>query len=396
MFRKGIPLQRAAWILAWLISWPSLARPMDVVTFTRDGRSTKVEGRIEVEAADGGFLLLGRDGVLWSIQPDEITDRLETEQPFRAFTSRELAGQLRASLPAGFVTRETKHYVIAYNTTRAYAAWCGSLLERVHRVFYDFWPDLGLALETPSFPLVAVIFEDRGSFEQFSRPEVQGAAGSVVGYYNMETNRVTMYDLTGLEQLRPAGARPNTSLVVQQILSQPAAAPNIATIVHEATHQLAFNSGLQTRYADNPLWVSEGLAVFFESPDLGSSKGWRKAGGLHLPRLDRFQRGLSHRSESSLAELISTDARLRDPKTAMDSYAEAWALCYFLLRERPHEFTAYLGELAELPPLASQTAAERRQRFIRHFGDLGELDQRFVRYVSALPDQQPHATRRSQ
>ena len=36
---------------------------------------------------------------------------------------------------------------------------------------------------------------------------------------------------------------------------------NVATIIHEATHQLAYNSGMQRRYADNPMWVSEGLAT---------------------------------------------------------------------------------------------------------------------------------------
>ena len=30
----------------------------------------------------------------------------------------------------------------------------------------------------------------------------------------------------------------------------------VATIIHEATHQLAFNSGLQVRFADNPLVVA--------------------------------------------------------------------------------------------------------------------------------------------
>ena len=38
------------------------------------------------------------------------------------------------------------------------------------------------------------------------------------------------------------------------------------------------NTGLQTRYADNPFWVSEGLAVFFETPDLRSKNGWNAIG----------------------------------------------------------------------------------------------------------------------
>ena len=53
------------------------------------------------------------------------------------------------------------------------------------------------------------------------------------------------------------------------------------TIVHEAVHQLAYNSTLQRRMADNPYWVSEGLATYFESPDLNSLRGWRNIGAIN-------------------------------------------------------------------------------------------------------------------
>ena len=71
------------------------------------------------------------------------------------------------------------------------------------------------------------------------------------------------------------------------MLARPEAEQSVATIIHEATHQIAFNSGLQTRFADVPLWVSEGMAVFFETPDLQSAKGWRTIGAVNTTRLDR-------------------------------------------------------------------------------------------------------------
>ncbi len=39
-------------------------------------------------------------------------------------------------------------------------------------------------------------------------------------------------------------------------------------LTHEMTHQLAYNSGLQKRGVMYPLWVSEGLATFFEGSAL--------------------------------------------------------------------------------------------------------------------------------
>ena len=90
------------------------------------------------------------------------------------------------------------------------------------------------------------------------------------------------------------------------MLSRPEAELSVATIVHEATHQIAFNSGLQTRFADVPLWISEGIAVFFETPDLESAKGWRTIGAVNSARLAQFQRYLADRPPTSLKTLIST------------------------------------------------------------------------------------------
>ena len=67
-----------------------------------------------------------------------------------------------------------------------------------------------------------------------------------------------------------------------------ASAFNMATIVHEATHQIAFNSGLHVRFADNPLWLTEGMAMYFEGPDPDGGYDWKAIGELNRPRYDRF------------------------------------------------------------------------------------------------------------
>ena len=46
------------------------AEPLVRMTFVDDSAQTvTVEGKVVVEAADGGVLLLGRDGRLWSVTP---------------------------------------------------------------------------------------------------------------------------------------------------------------------------------------------------------------------------------------------------------------------------------------------------------------------------------------
>src|SRR4029078_11637531 len=103
---------------------------------------------------------------------------------------------------------------------------------------------------------------------------------------------------------------------INGILSQPGAERTVATIIHEATHQLAYNSGLEARFADNPFWVSEGIALYFETPDLQSSKGWKKIGGVNRVNLFNFRKLLRDRPETSLTTLLSDEKRYSERSTA--------------------------------------------------------------------------------
>ncbi len=231
--------------------------------------------------------------------------------------------------------------------------------------------------------LVALVFADRTQYAAYGQSELGQAAGAVVGYYSLATNRISTFDMTGTEPLRQTGSRLGMTKRMNQILSQPGASKTIATVIHEATHQLAFNSGLQRRFADNPLWLSEGLAIYFETPDVTSSRGWRKIGGLHEVRLRTMRQYLPSRPQDSLFTLLTDDNRFRDTQHAEVAYAEAWALVYYLLRQRSDEFGHYLRNVANKPVLGQDTAEERLQDFSQAFGqDWRELDADLLR---ALP-----------
>lgn len=362
---------------------PLAALAVDFVTILRNGTKSELEGRIEVEAQDGGVLLLTRDGVLWPLPKEEIAERGKDDKPFKPFTREELAKKLTSDLP-GFKIHQTKHYVFCYNTSPAYAQWVGSLYERLFNAFYNYWKLRKFELHEPEFPLVALVFENQESYAQYSRKELGEATKSIIGYYSLQSNQVNMYDLTGIEELRIRGDR-GSAARINAILSQPAAERTVATIIHEATHQLAYNSGLEARFADNPFWVSEGIAIYFETPDLQSSKGWRGIGGVNRPNLFNFRKTLRDRPEDSLTTLLSDDKRFRNPATAADAYAESWALNYFLLRTREAKYIDYVRELARQPQLVEEGAEFRLAMFKKHFGnDLGELNTEFLRYMRGV------------
>jgi hypothetical protein len=367
-------------IIAWLVC--AAAFGVERVSLRRDGRELHVVGKVLVEALDGGMLLAARDGNMWIVQPEELLRRESDAAPFEPLTREEMAKQLLQEMPAGFRIHDTANYVICYNTTQAYAEWCGGLYERLNRAFYNYWKNRGVELTEPEFPLVALVFDNQASYLEYSRRDLGTPATNMIGYYNLQTNRVTMYDLTGIDDLRQNGRRTSTASHVNQILSQPEAERTVATIVHEATHQLAYNSGLQTRLADNPFWVSEGIAVYFETPDLKSSRGWRNIGAVNRVNLFQFRKSLRTRPADSLVTLLSDDSRFRDGKTAPTAYAEAWALNYYLMRTHREQYAEYLQRLAQLKPLSEVTPEERVARFQQVFGDdLQELEADFLRYM---------------
>jgi len=359
----------------------SHASAMDTVTFERDDKQQQVTGRILVEAQDGGLLVESRDGVYWAIPPREQVATQSDDRPFSPLTGDELKRRVLAELPAGFEVHETAHYLIFFDTSRAYAQWCGSLFERLYMAFTNYFSRKGFDIAEPEHRLVAVVFADRADYLRHARGELGDAAKSIVAYYSLRSNQMTLYDLTGLESAARRRGHEVTARDVNRLLSRPATMPQVATIVHEATHQIAFNCGLHRRYSDCPRWFSEGIALYFETPDLSSSRGWRGIGEVNRPRLSRFARYARTRPADSLRTLIQDDRRFLDPKQGLDAYAEAWALTYFLIRRYPRQYTEYLDRLSRKGPLLQDDAETRLKEFQEVFGPIDEVDREFMRYM---------------
>lgn len=369
-------------LLCLCLAAPALA--VEHIKVQRDGKTAEATGRVLLEGQDGGVVLLAQNGVLWVVPSDELLRRTSDDRPFKPATQDEIAKGLLAELPHGFRAHNTAHYLILHDTSPAYAQWCGALFERLYMAFTNFWRRKGFDLIEPEFPLVAVVFADKAAYRAFSRAELGSINNSITGYFGLLTNRMTMYDLTGLEAQGLGARRTQTMAQINHILAQPGALQTVATIVHEATHQIAYNCGLHPRLSDCPLWFAEGIAEYFETPDLRSAKGWGGIGTINRTRLVRFRRYCQMRPANSLKTLIRNDIRFRDPKQALDAYAEAWALTYFLIRQHPKEYIAYLSMLSKKKPLAEDSPQERLDQFRRIFGDLGRLDAKFLRSMAKM------------
>jgi hypothetical protein len=94
--------------------------------------------------------------------------------------------------------------------------------------------------------MVAIGFRDKD--EYFRRDSQRHAdAPQHAGPLRSFTNRVFLFDETA------GKSKANWS-------------ENAVTIIHEATHQTAFNVGVHRRFAAEPRWLVEGLATMFKPP----------------------------------------------------------------------------------------------------------------------------------
>ena len=337
-----------------------------------------IDGRILVEALDGGILVEDPTGTLWSITPDRLQAHAELPHDFAPLDAAALGAELQREFGDGFAIVDTNHYVLCTNADPEFAQWVGKLFERLMRGFLQTWQRAGLELDEPDSPLSAIVFATPQEYAEFATRDAGPQLAASPGYYSVRTNRIVLYDLA-----RASGSATGGDSDIDRRV---AAAPgNVATIVHEATHQIAFNCGMQVRYADNPVWLTEGLAMYCETPDLDTGSGWGSIGKLNAARLRDYRDFVdTRRGGESLLSLVSDDARLRDPATAADAYAESWALTYFLIRTRRDAYVSFVRNVAAKPRLTWDTAEERVAEFEAAFGAIETLEQEFQKYTARL------------
>ena len=352
----------------------------DEVTLSRNGKESKLSGKVLEEAQNGEKLFQTRDGRIWELDPEEIVEIAKSADEIKPMSKLEVGRQLRDEMGEGFRIHETRDFVLVYNTEENYARWIGGLYNRLSRGFCNYWKGKNgfkLAKKT-KFPLPVLIFKSQLEYRQYMKRDLGMVNPAMLAYYNIETNRVAMFDLTA-DKFQGNGKLDNRKIA--KVLNNPRAIPMVATVIHEGTHQLMFNYGMQVRYSDTPLWINEGLAMYFETPDLSSERGWRKIGQINFLRYQPFLQYLQRRPDDSLRKMIQDDSVFRGDAAA-DNYCQAWAFNYFLLEKHKKNFAKYLKHMSQKPVLRFDTPEQRVEEFEEILEvDLASLDREFVRYM---------------
>ncbi|MEM7479481.1 MAG: DUF1570 domain-containing protein [Planctomycetota bacterium] len=233
--------------------------------------------------------------------------------------------------------------------------------------YYRYFKVRGWRLREVDFPLVVIVFPDRASFTAYSKTQQpSGLPQQAVGSYFPMTNRCILYHIPGRSSIDWSETE--------------------STIVHEAVHQLAYNTAIHERLFKNPFWFVEGLATMFEVRnvyELGLERSQLKD-RVNRQQLETFRPLLKdvNSLERFISDLIRSDAPFKtNPKLA---YAGSWALTFYLAERMPERYQT-LMQLQSRRGLGDYSAAERQNDFARATGmSTSLLANQLVRFFQAI------------
>ncbi|MCS5629959.1 MAG: DUF1570 domain-containing protein [Pirellulaceae bacterium] len=346
---------------------------VDIVTYQHLGQQATLKGTVVATPSLDTLLLMTADSHYHPIDKQSVLQHTSDSAAFEYDDKDVLSRALQREFGSQFYIQSSAHYLICSSAPAAHTNRCTAALERLFKGFFAYWKNRGLPLTHSPNRLVIVLHGNREIYQQHAQNELGDAVSSVRGYYSQKTNRVNLLTI----DVAPGNGISRTNGVL--------AARTMATVIHEATHQLSYNSGLQTRLAPHPLWFSEGLAVFFEPPNLKTQAGYQPIGEVSPLHLATYRGASRVRKVMKLEELVSHDRTFRNSATIRLAYAQSWALTYFLIRTRRGEFLTYLKTQGAKQSLSADTPELRLRDFEEAFGGtMRELQREFQRYMQRV------------
>jgi Protein of unknown function (DUF1570) len=278
------------------------------------------------------------------------------------------------------------------------------LLEQVYETFLQLFYSQDIELDIPKERMKVVLFKDERDFDEFKinlSPSLAGASGfwesirNVSFFYDHGSSKIfkglkEVQEELGKEAKQAQKDRSNPGLVrfvklIDLLLEIEQENLDITVVSHEATHQMAGNTGLMPRHVQVPSWVHEGLATYFEAP---SGAVWAGIGAVNEERLEYYRALANNDRVHSNIDFIVGD-QIFDYAAShgakLHGYAQAWAITHFLLENHTKDFVTYYRMLGDMPPDASLSPELLVQLFNRVFGENHKaLDLQWRSYMRGL------------
>lgn len=323
---------------------------------------------------------------------------------------QEALARVLSELGEGFAVSKTEHFVVVSDCPTEWTASRSALLERTYKQFQRMMQRLGLESTPPRARMLCVLIRDHEQYAAFAARHDGVSAHWIGGYYSGATNRVVFYDdITGpafeqafaelerydtmardtraqaIADRREAHAgvlsdRADRILAFtrseRERLEQEATRTSTAKTIHEATHLIAYNCGLQDRRRLYPFWFSEGLASSFETEESGEAFGPDR--GCASRELEWEQIVRQGRAVPVDLLVTLTDVPGDDQALAEAMYAQSYALFSYLYRYKREELAAYARAIAA-EPSGRIPPARLLELFEAHFGATTALERRLMR-----------------
>ncbi len=306
---------------------------------------------------------------------------------------------LVAQLGADFRRTETDRFVILSNAATGWTRTRERLLERTYHEVMKFAERVGLPCVPPEHKLVVVLFAEHAAYRSFAMEHDGVEAGWVAGYYASVPNHAVFYNdrtspafvdahaqldavereasdarraATGRNHPSPeamsarADALDEHAKTQRERLDEQADRASLAKTTHEATHLIAFNTNIQLRSRHYPFWITEGLAICFETDEPSRPFGPQQRDPQREAQLDDL---VSAGHLTPLGAFVTrTEAHGHDASDVREEYTQAWALFKDASRYRKEELVAMFKDIAQSP--AGRMSPETHAGlFEKHFGD---------------------------
>ncbi len=351
----------SAFYIPWAIEAEEARGAEFMVELKLDGQ--RVEGRA-LKWTKKRVMIFGRDGQLWDFHPSDGADYRKTAEQYQPLPQAEFRAELMVEFGKNFDVSGTGHYLVVH--PRGQKDRWAKRFEEIYRAFSHYFSTRGFDIHKPRCSLVAVVFPSQGHFLQYAASQGTPLGPGILGYYSPKSNRILLYDM-GATSEEGEDWRLNAE-----------------TIIHEAAHQAAFNTGVHSRVHMPPRWLAEGLGTMFEAPGVyGSRRHMHLKDRLNHKRFKRFEAFLPSRRDGMLAEFIASGRLFQTNPDA--AYAEAWALTFFLAETRPRDYARYMAKTARGQGGFNATQPARLRAFTDVFGsDLRMLEVQYLRYYRDL------------
>jgi hypothetical protein len=298
--------------------------------------------------AAGAVVLAGAFGnapLIWAQANQDAAPAGEAEQQLTRASA-----QIQKVTNRSIQIVRSAHFQAVGDASEAFMKITLNDCELIAQDYLEHFRAKGFDVKVPERLLTLVVFVDERPFKIFTK----GVPNAVAGLYRRTENWLVLFDYR------------NISAPVER----PGYQANMSVLAHEATHLLAYNTGLLNRHGDVPRAITEGLGTYGEVRKL---HGRSQPGGINSSRLDDLAHIQRRVDWVKVADLLADDKTGFTSTTdrVLLSYAQSWLLVYYLMTtpSRLPQFRGYLKTI-----FTRSDAKHRREDAEANFGSLDRLD----------------------